>query len=178
MKKRIVSLFLMLVMLTSVIGTCYAENPVSSFNCQYTGSKTEGGTKTFYVKANNDGTCQLKFTCGKGRLDWYGGDVCYSPQYGSYEVKIYDGNEQIKRQDIYHRGEMTISFSAEKNKVYKIDVWNWKPRTIALSYFNHGFIENVAIGAAVGQNGTPKWNQFPSITVKNKSNCTLYKKKP
>ena len=180
MKKRIVSLFLLLVLLVSMVGTCCAESAVSSVDCQYKGNKYQGGKITFYVKAQDTATCKLKFTCGKGWLDWDGGNSFYSKQYGSYEVKITDLTTRniVKDQDIYHRSGMTISFSATKNRIYQVEVWNWNPRTIALSYFNHGYFENVAIGAAVGKNGNPSWYKYPSIKAANQSNCTMYKNKP
>ena len=43
MKKRIVSLFLLLVLLVSMAGTCCAESAVSSVDCQYKGNKYQGG---------------------------------------------------------------------------------------------------------------------------------------
>ncbi len=178
MKKRIISLFLMLAILTSVIGTCFAASSVSFVDCQYKGSRTQGGKITFYVRANGS-TCKLKFTCGKGKLDWDGGKSFYSSQYGSYEVKVYNpGGQEIADKDIYHRSGYTLSFSASKDKVYKIEVWNWNPRTIALSYFNHGYFENVGINASVGKHGDPNWYAFPSIKATNQSNCTLYLTKP
>lgn len=74
MKRRIISLFLLLALLTSIISTCFAASSVGSVACQYksTDAKTKGGKVTFFVKAKGS-TCKLKFTCTKGKLDWDGG---------------------------------------------------------------------------------------------------------
>ena len=178
MKRRIISLFLLMVLVTGIIGTSYAASPVTSVSCQYTGSKTNGGSKYFYVKANGT-TCKLKFTMGKGKLDVMGYNFLLINDYGSYEVKITDitNNSMVKDQDIYHCGSSTVQFSAVKNRVYKVQVYCWRPRTIATSYYNHHYF-NLPTGGSIGLYAEPNWNTFPTITAKNQSNCTLYLTQP
>ncbi|MDO4544392.1 MAG: hypothetical protein Q4C01_07565 [Clostridia bacterium] len=160
---------------------------VSSYNCQYTGSKYGGGSKYFYVKANSK-TCKLTFSCTKGVLDWDGIDVIKLPNakvYGTYEIKIYKWdakNNKItgksllpEHTDIWNTKSKTITFKAEKGCYYRVQVYFWRAKTTAESYWLRAVYVPLD-GAAPGP--TPYWVTLPKITAKNKANCTLYNSMP
>lgn len=168
-----------------------ATSAVSSVNCQNKSSKYGGNSTFFYVKANST-TCKIKFTCGKGKLDWAGENLLENASvYGAYQVKIYKWDAKkgstvgscVFDKDIYNKSSYTASFKAEKGAYYRVQVYFWVCKTTANSYWNKGIIKNPYIlttlrGVYVGYYGTPNWVAYPSIKATNSSGCTLYASKP
>lgn len=191
---RIISLlFVVITILSCFSANAFAASSVSSVNCQPTASIYGGQSKFFYVKATGT-TCKLKFTCGKGVLDWAGGGVMpTSKAYGTYEVKVYkwDRNKGaitgscLLDKDIYNSSSSTLSFKAQKNCYYRVQVYFWVANTTAKSYWNKRIIRNDFEGTLL----TPRvvtptfyddssWEKFPTIKATNGGCCTLYSSKP
>ena len=171
--------------------TASAATAVSSVNCQPKSSVYGGKSVYFYVKANST-TCKIKFTCGKGELDWAGENLLENASIrGAYQVKIYKWNTKtgsttgscVLDKDIYNKSSYTASFKATKGAYYRVQVYFWNATTTAKSYWNKGLIDNpyyftTLKGVYVGYYGTPNWVKYPSIKATNSSGCTLYASKP
>lgn len=169
----------------------FAATAVSSVNCQPIDNKYGGQSKYFYVKASNT-TCKIKFTCGKGQLDLYGGNVMPTYNvYGSYEIKIYKWDKNkgsitgscLLDKDIYNKSSATLSFKAQKGSYYRIQVYFWNATTTATSYWNknqvtHRPTHTSADFVGVAYYDWSNWEKFPSIKAANDSGCTLYSTKP
>ncbi len=84
---------------------------VDQVNCQATASVFGGKSVYFYFKANST-SCKLKFSCGKGVLDWAGEGLMPTANVrGAYEIKVYKWNKStgkitgacILDKDIYNK---------------------------------------------------------------------------
>lgn len=171
--------------------TASAATAVSSVNCQNKSSVYGGKSVYFYVKANS-ATYKIKFTCGKGELNYSGEDVMKpAPVYGAYQVKIYKWNTKTNKtvgscvfdKDIYNKSSYIASFKAQKGAYYRVQVYFWNATTTAKSYWNKDIINNpyyftTLKGVYVGYYGTPNWVKYPTIKATNSSGCTLYASKP
>lgn len=187
----IISVIAIVLSCFSFVITASAASAVSSVNCQNKSSKYGGNSTFFYVKASKT-TCKIKFTCGKGELDWAGENLLENASvYGAYQVKIYKWDTKkgatvgscVFDKDIYNKSSYTASFKAEKGAYYRVQVYFWACKTTANSYWNKGIIKNPYIlttlrGVYVGYYGTPNWVKFPTIKAANSSGCTLYDSKP
>lgn len=191
--------FLAVISMLAIIISCFsftlnasAATAVSSVNCQNTSSNYGGNSKFFYIKANST-TCKINFTCGKGELDWAGGDLGIKDSVrGAYQVKIIKWDPQknctvgslVYDEDIYNKSSFTASFKATKGAYYRVQVYFWVAETTAKSYWNKGIIANndfILFSTSrinVGYYGTPSWVKFPTIKATNNSGCTLYASKP
>ncbi len=191
--------FIAIISMLAIIISCFsftlnasAATAVSSVNCQNTSNKYGGKSVYFYVKANSS-TCKIKFSCGKGELDWGGGDIGAKDSVrGAYQVKIIKWDPQknctvgslVYDEDIYNKSSFTASFKATKGAYYRVQVYFWVAETTAKSYWNKGIISNnepfflSTRGIRVGSLGTPSWVKFPTIKAANNSGCTLYASKP
>lgn len=191
--------FIAIISMLAIIISCFsftlnasAATAVSSVNCQNTSNKYGGKSVYFYVKANSS-TCKIKFSCGKGELDWAGGNIYnFASVRGAYQVKIYKWDPQknstvgsiVYDKDIYNKSSYTASFKATKGAYYRVQVYFWVAETTAKSYWNKGIIENTVpviistSGIRVGTYGTPNWVKFPTIKATNSSGCILYASKP
>lgn len=192
--------FIAIISILAIIFSCFsfsltasAATAVSSVNCQNTSSRYGGNSKYFYIKANST-TCKIKFTCGKGVLDWAGGDIFETADVrGAYQVKIYKWDPQkgttvgsiVFDKDIYNKSTFTATFKATKGAYYRVQVYFWVAKTTATSYWNKDVIYNsqsVTLLSTkvvnVGFYGTPHWDKIPTIKATNGSGCTLYASKP
>ena len=171
--------------------TASAATAVSSVNCQNKSSKFGGNSTFFYVKASKT-TCKIKFTCGKGELNYSGEEIMKpAPVYGAYQVKIYKWNTKTNKtvgscifdKDIYNKSSYIASFKAEKGAYYRVQVYFWVAKTTATSYNNKGVLAktlylNSLDGVRIGTYGLPYWSKLPTIKATNSSGCTLYASKP
>ncbi len=188
----IISAILIVVSCFSLTLNVFAASPVSSVNCQNKSSKYGGNSTFFYVKANST-TCKIKFTCGKGELDWAGENLLENASVrGAYQVKIYKWDNKkgttvgscVFDKDIYNKSSYTASFKATKGAYYRVQVYFWVAKTTATSYWNKGIITNPyprtlsLSGVRVATYGTPNWVKYPTIKATNNSGCTLYASKP
>ena len=130
--------------------TASAATAVSSVNCQNKSSVYGGKSVYFYVKANS-ATCKIKFTCGKGELDWAGENLLENASVrGAYQVKIYKWDAKkgstvgscVFDKDIYNKSSYTASFKAQKGAYYRVQVYFWNATTTAKSYWNKDIINN------------------------------------
>lgn len=189
---RIISLLFIAITIFSCFSVnAFAASSVSSVNCQPTASSYGGQSKYFYVKATGT-TCKLKFTCGKGVLDWAGGGVMPTYDvYGTYEIKVYKWDRNngkitgscLLDKDIYNTSSSTLSFKAEKNCYYRVQVYFWVATTTAKSYWNKGVIHGTCTFTTVDRvtpafYGDSRWEKFPTLKATNSSCCTLYSAKP
>lgn len=129
-------------------------------------------------------TCKIKFTCGKGELDWAGENLLENASIrGAYQVKIYKWDAKngktvgscVYDEDIYNKSTFTASFKATKGAYYRVQVYFWAAKTTATSYWNKKIITNPypiylsLSGVRVGTYGTPNWVKFPTIKAANNS---------
>ncbi len=173
--KRLISLLIAFMLCMSIVSFATAAT-ITSNNCQYTSSQSSGGYgKVFYVKTSTKSENKIRFTMGKGTLvPWDAWPSLKCSVYGSYEIKVsYKSGsswvlETPAHTDIYCRGTYDYTFQ-KTNTIYKIQVWNWKPQTIADSY-----IRNRKISGSTFLADGSYWEKFPTCVAKNQKNCTLY----
>ena len=192
--KKFIAIISMLAIIISCFGFTLNASAATTVNCQNTSSMYGGKSKYFYVKANST-TCKIKFTCGKGELDWAGANGVYETAdvRGAYQVKIYKWDPEkgttvgsiVYDEDIYNKSTFTASFKATKGAYYRVQVYFWLAKTTATSYWNKGIIYNSARNTLlstravkVGYYGPPNWIHLPTIKAANSSGCTLYASKP
>lgn len=196
---KMVKKFIAIISVFAIIFSCFgfavkasAATAVSSVNCQNTSNRYGGTSVYFYVKADST-TCNIKFTCGKGELDWLGEQVYDTATVrGAYQVKVYKWDSKkgttvgsiVYDEDIYNKSSFTASFKATKGAYYRVQVYFWVAKTTATSYWNKGIIYNElpkwfsTSGLKVAEWGTPSWTEFPTIKAAKQSGCTLYSSKP
>ena len=145
----------------------------------YTGSTYGGKSDYIYVKTTA-ANAKIPLTFAKGALntsksmyDFYGkGTGNYEKNmYASYEVKVsyWNGSKYIleSNYDIYDKSSYTITLK-QKNKDYKIQIYQWTVGTTLTSYINKG---KYSFSRSLYMIDNPFWRTLPKYSTGTLNNC-------